>query len=113
MAFCLMLMTYVSLYRAGHAGSGPNFHHLSPLLYLLLISIHFSFSGYRDSVQYFINSGDPDGNFAIDPETGIIQTASSLDHETHSSFLLSIQAMSGDPPTYGHTQVRYMYIHFL
>jgi len=56
-------------------------------------------------VRYSIYSGDPDGYFSIDPLTGTIRTASALDHEAHQSVLLNVQAMSGDPPAYGHTQV--------
>lgn len=63
------------------------------------------FSGSRGSVRYSIYSGDPDGYFSIDPLTGTIRTASVLDHEAHQSVLLNVQAMSGDPPAYGHTQV--------
>ena len=63
------------------------------------------FSGSRGSVRYSIYSGDPDGYFSIDPLTGTIRTASALDHEAHQSVLLNVQAMSGDPPAYGHTQV--------
>jgi hypothetical protein len=33
--------------------------------------------------------------------------ANLLDHETKSQVLLNIQATSGDPPSYGHTQVIY------
>ncbi|KAK6642111.1 hypothetical protein RUM44_013834 [Polyplax serrata] len=62
-------------------------------------------SGTHDTVQYYISSGDPNGNFSIDSETGVIHTATGLDHETQESVLLSVQAVSGDPPTYGHTQV--------
>lgn len=61
--------------------------------------------GSRSSVRYSIYSGDPDGYFNIDPVAGTIRTASALDHEAHQSVLLNVQAMSGDPPTYGHTQV--------
>jgi hypothetical protein len=63
------------------------------------------FAGSRGSVRYSIYSGDPDGYFSIDPLTGSIRTASALDHEAHQSVLLNVQAMSGDPPAYGHTQV--------
>ncbi|CAG9854997.1 unnamed protein product, partial [Phyllotreta striolata] len=59
----------------------------------------------RSNVYYSIYSGDPDGLFIIDGATGIITTSSPLDHETKSSVLLNIQATSGDPPVYGHTQV--------
>lgn len=61
--------------------------------------------GSRNSVRYSIYSGDPDGYFSIDPVTGTIRTASTLDHEAHQSVLLNVQATSGDPPAYGHTQV--------
>jgi protocadherin-16/23 len=63
------------------------------------------FAGSRGSVRYSIYSGDPDGYFSIDPLTGTIRTASALDHEAHQSVLLNVQAMTGDPPAYGHTQV--------
>ncbi|KAJ8922560.1 hypothetical protein NQ315_007590 [Exocentrus adspersus] len=62
-------------------------------------------NGGRSSIRYSIYSGDPHGFFKIDPVTGAIRTASSLDHEARASVLLNIQAMSGDPPVYGHTQV--------
>jgi len=57
-------------------------------------------------VRYSIYSGDPNGYFSIDPLSGTIRTSSALDHETHPSVLLNVQAMSGDPPSYGHSQVR-------
>lgn len=38
-------------------------------------------------------------------ESGTIRTGSELDHEAHASVLLNVQAMSGEPPAYGHTQV--------
>ncbi|CAG9820098.1 unnamed protein product [Phaedon cochleariae] len=59
----------------------------------------------RSGVRYTVYSGDPGGYFNINPITGAIITASNLDHETKSSVLLNIQATSGDPPVYGHTQV--------
>lgn len=62
-------------------------------------------TGSRSSIRYFIYSGDPDGYFAIDPVSGNIRVASTLDHETKPQVLLNIQATSGDPPAYGHTQV--------
>jgi hypothetical protein len=62
-------------------------------------------SGSRGFVRYSIYSGDPDGYFNIDPMTGVIRTASALDHEAHQSVLLNVQATSGNPPAYGHTQV--------
>ncbi|XP_044255905.1 protein dachsous [Tribolium madens] len=62
-------------------------------------------SGDHKNIRYSIYSGDPEGFFRIDPSTGAIRTASSLDHELRSSVLLNIQATNGDPPVYGHTQV--------
>ncbi|XP_055546785.1 protein dachsous [Wyeomyia smithii] len=69
------------------------------------VSATSSNSGSRGSIRYFIYSGDPDGYFAIDPVSGNIRVASTLDHETKPQVLLNIQATSGDPPAYGHTQV--------
>lgn len=65
--------------------------------------IHFT--GSRGVVRYSINSGDPDGFFSIDQVSGNIRVANILDHETKSQILLNVQATSGDPPAYGHTQV--------
>ncbi|XP_053960463.1 protein dachsous [Anastrepha ludens] len=59
----------------------------------------------RNGVRYSIYSGDPDSYFNIDTVTGNIRIANPLDHETKPQILLNIQAMSGDPPAYGHTQV--------
>ena len=56
-------------------------------------------------MRYSIYSGDPDGAFSIDPRTGQITTAGRLDHEQHRSVLLNVQARSGQPPTFGHSQV--------
>uniref|UniRef100_A0A6P7F7B9 Protein dachsous n=1 Tax=Diabrotica virgifera virgifera TaxID=50390 RepID=A0A6P7F7B9_DIAVI len=62
-------------------------------------------NGGRSNIRYSIYSGDPDGLFSIDSVTGVIATASNLDHETKSNVLLNVQATSGAPPVYGHTQV--------
>ncbi|CAL4076593.1 unnamed protein product, partial [Meganyctiphanes norvegica] len=56
-------------------------------------------------VQYSIYSGDPNGYFTIDALTGTLHTASALDHEYHPFVLLNVLATTGNPPTYGHTQV--------
>ncbi|CRK94042.1 CLUMA_CG007566, isoform A, partial [Clunio marinus] len=69
------------------------------------VSATSSNSGSRGAVRYSIYSGDPNGFFSIDPVTGNIRVANLLDHETKSQVLLNIQATSGDPPSYGHTQV--------
>lgn len=66
------------------------------------------FAGGHGGIRYSIYSGDPDGLFRIDPITGSIQTATELDHEAKASVLLNVQATSGDPPVYGHTQVWYL-----
>lgn len=58
-------------------------------------------------MRYAIYSGDPDGYFSIDADFGAIRTAGQLDHEAHETVLLNVQAMSGDPPTYSHTQVNF------
>ena len=56
-------------------------------------------------MRYSIYSGDPDGYFSIDPVSGNIRVGNLLDHEAKAQVLLNIQATSGDPPSYGHTQV--------
>ena len=62
------------------------------------------FSG-SESPRYSIYSGDPDGYFSINPVTGTIRTNAELDHETHPFVLLNVAAMTGEPPTFGHSQV--------
>ncbi|XP_064208725.1 protocadherin-16 isoform X3 [Anguilla rostrata] len=57
-------------------------------------------------VFYTISSGDPDGYFTVDPETGSLRTSLPLDHEARSSLDLEVQARSGSPPAYGQTRVR-------
>ncbi|XP_066154165.1 protein dachsous [Euwallacea fornicatus] len=59
----------------------------------------------RNNVRYSIYSGDPEGLFRIDPITGAIKVSGNLDHESRASVLLNVQATSGNPPVYGHTQV--------
>ncbi|XP_030383915.1 protein dachsous [Scaptodrosophila lebanonensis] len=59
----------------------------------------------RSPVRYSIYSGDPDGYFSIEGSSGSIRVAQALDHEAKSQVLLNIQATSGEPPVYGHTQV--------
>lgn len=62
-------------------------------------------------VRYSIYSGDPDGYFSIDALTGDVHIASQLDHETKALVLLNVQATSGEPPSYGQTQVRNAHTH--
>ena len=58
-----------------------------------------------DSARYSIYSGDPNGYFSINPVTGTIQTDAELDHETRPFVLLNVAAMTGEPPTFSHSQV--------
>ncbi|ALC37924.1 ds [Drosophila busckii] len=62
-------------------------------------------SAQRSAVRYSIYSGDPDGYFGIEASSGQIRIAHPLDHEAKAQVLLNIQATSGEPPVYGHTQV--------
>lgn len=68
------------------------------------VKLLFFISG-RSNVRYSISSGDPDGLFRIDSITGAIKVSGNLDHESRASVLLNVQATSGNPPVYGHTQV--------
>lgn len=62
-------------------------------------------TGSRSVTKYSIYGGDPDGYFSIDSASGNIRIANKLDHETKSQVLLNVQATSGEPPDYAHTQV--------
>ncbi|XP_062870185.1 protocadherin-16-like [Trichomycterus rosablanca] len=57
-------------------------------------------------ITYKISSGDPDGYFTVDQETGALRTSLPLDHEVWPSLELEIQASSGSPPVFAHTRVR-------
>lgn len=98
------------------------FHYICLFLHgRLFIFFVLLFTGSRGAVRYSIYSGDPDGYFNIDPVSGNIRISSPLDHETKPQVLLNVQATSGDPPAYGHTQVIiseiiifsfYIFLHF-
>ncbi|CAG0886653.1 unnamed protein product [Cyprideis torosa] len=62
-------------------------------------------SNAKESVRYSIQSGDPDGFFRIDEQSGTIFTTAELDHERNPFLILNIQARAGTPPTYGNAQV--------
>ena len=47
-------------------------------------------------VTYNISSGDPDGNFFLDPDTGRVLIATSLDRETYPSYDLILNATDGE-----------------
>ncbi|KAG9348457.1 hypothetical protein JZ751_002192 [Albula glossodonta] len=57
-------------------------------------------------ITYTIYSGDPDGYFTVDPETGALRTSLPLDHEARPSLDIEVQARSGSPPAFGQTRVR-------
>lgn len=73
--------------------------------YTFYLILHFFFPDDRSKIKYSIYSGDPVGQFKIDAVSGTIRTVSALDHETRAQVLLNVQATSGEPPVYGHTQV--------
>ncbi|KAG0421044.1 hypothetical protein HPB47_003051 [Ixodes persulcatus] len=58
-----------------------------------------------NGLRYSIYSGDPEGYFSIHALMGSITVQRPLDHELHPFLLLNVQATSGHPPSYGHTQV--------
>ena len=71
-----------------------------------LCIIHwFSLTLSDDPVSYTIVSGDPNGYFMINSQTGAITTNADLDHDSQPSVLLNIQAQSGNPPNFGSAQV--------
>ncbi|MBN3320699.1 PCD16 protein, partial [Atractosteus spatula] len=63
-------------------------------------------NGESKDVFYTISSGDPDGYFTVDSETGALRTSLPLDHEARPSLELEVQARSGMPPAFGQTRVR-------
>ncbi|CAG4999572.1 unnamed protein product [Parnassius apollo] len=63
-------------------------------------------AGGKQLVRYSIVSGDPDHHFSIEPHTGAIRTATQMDREVTSSYLLNVQAANGNPATYDQTQVQ-------
>ncbi|KAG9351769.1 hypothetical protein JZ751_023020 [Albula glossodonta] len=63
-------------------------------------------SGASRDISYTISSGDPDGYFTVDSDTGALRTSLPLDHEARPSLDLEVQARSGSPPAYGQTRVR-------
>uniref|UniRef100_A0A8C4SW14 Protocadherin-16 n=1 Tax=Erpetoichthys calabaricus TaxID=27687 RepID=A0A8C4SW14_ERPCA len=63
-------------------------------------------NGDSKAVYYTISSGDPYGFFTVDPETGVLRTSLSLDHEIQQFVELEVQAWSGTPPSFGKTSVK-------
>ena len=53
----------------------------------------------NDGITYAIESGNGDGKFAINGSSGAITTAEYLDHETTSSYALTVQADDGNGGT--------------
>ncbi|XP_026994718.2 protocadherin-16 [Tachysurus fulvidraco] len=62
-------------------------------------------NGAIKGISYTISSGDPDGYFTVDIETGALRTSLPLDHEAWPLLELEIQARSGSPPVFAQTQV--------
>ncbi|KAL2098180.1 hypothetical protein ACEWY4_007387 [Coilia grayii] len=58
-----------------------------------------------ESITYRISSGDLQGLFSVDAQTGVITTRQLLDHESLPYALLTIQSHSGTSPMYSSTQV--------
>ena len=56
-------------------------------------------------IHYSIVSGDRNGFFRIDANTGFIYTAKPLDHDEYPYILLNIMADVGNTPIFGTTQV--------
>ena len=52
-----------------------------------------------DTLTYFITAGNGDGRFAIGDRSGAITVAGSLDHETTTSYTLTVQADEGNGGT--------------
>ncbi|XP_023681833.1 protocadherin-16-like isoform X1 [Paramormyrops kingsleyae] len=61
--------------------------------------------GASQGMTYSICSGDPEGYFVVDWETGVLRTNKPLDHEARPSLELEVQASSGSPPAFGQTRV--------
>ncbi|KAI8125952.1 Protein dachsous [Lucilia cuprina] len=59
----------------------------------------------RNAVHYTIYSGDPEGYFSIDENSGNIRVANGLDHEMKAQVFLNIKASMGLNSIQGYTQV--------
>ncbi|KAM7351502.1 dachsous cadherin-related 1 isoform 2-T2 [Cochliomyia hominivorax] len=59
----------------------------------------------RNAVHYSIYSGDPEGYFSIDENSGNVRVANSLNYEVKSQVLLNIKASMGHNGNQGYTQV--------
>ncbi|XP_046803384.1 protein dachsous, partial [Lucilia cuprina] len=63
----------------------------------------------RNAIHYTIYSGDPEGYFSIDENSGNIRVANSLDHEMKAQVFLNIKASMGLNSIQGYTQVMLKY----
>ncbi|XP_077466669.1 protocadherin-16-like [Stigmatopora argus] len=63
-------------------------------------------TGPPGDLVYAISSGDPAGYFTVDPDTGVLRTRLSLDHEAQPTLDLEVQVRAGNPPAFGRTRVR-------
>lgn len=50
-------------------------------------------SGRNAAVTLRITAGNEDGNFRIDPQSGVLYVAKALDAERHSSYTLTVSAL--------------------
>ena len=50
-------------------------------------------AGENGAVRYEIAGGDPEGQFVVDPESGVVTVAKSLDRETRSRYDVLVQAV--------------------
>lgn len=71
----------------------------------ILLVFVFLIADSVEVVSYVISSGDLQGLFSVDAQTGIITTARPLDHESLSYVVLTIQFHTGTHPIYSSAQV--------
>jgi protocadherin Fat 1/2/3 len=63
-------------------------------------------SGVNADITYSLVAGNEHRKFSVDPKTGVILVAGSVDHERSSEYFLTIQAQDGgDPPLSNHASV--------
>ncbi|XP_030644108.1 LOW QUALITY PROTEIN: protocadherin-23 [Chanos chanos] len=58
-----------------------------------------------ESVSYRISSGNPQGLFSVDTQSGLITVSADLDRESQSYVLLTVQSQTGTVPVYSTTRV--------
>ncbi|KAI4901849.1 hypothetical protein NFI96_034596 [Prochilodus magdalenae] len=58
-----------------------------------------------EALSYQISSGDPQGLFSVDSQSGVISTSLLLDHESLPYIILTLHAHTGTLPIYSSTQI--------